>query len=97
MTVYTRRVFEVYDREHEVPVSGKMSSEEEDVFLCLINKYRKKKLTKRKFWVHPYLAANNDEKFFVAAKEMIECDDFFFLTFYRTSKTTFSDLLQIEL
>ena len=44
--------------EDELPVSDKMSSEEEDLFLLLVNKYRKKKRTKRRFWVHRYLQNN---------------------------------------
>ena len=77
-----------------MPVSGKMSSEEEDVFLCYVNKYRKRKRAKRRFWVHPYLKNNNDKRLFIAAKQMTESDDKF-RSFYRMSKATFNELLQI--
>ena len=79
LCVYTRCVFKAYDTEapdeEKVPVSGKMSSEEEDVFLCYVNKYRKRKRAKRRFWVHPYLKINNDKRLFIAAKQMTESDD----------------------
>ena len=80
--------------QHQMPVSGKMSSEEEDVFLCYVNKYRKRKRAKRRFWVHPYLKINNDKRLFIAAKQMTESDDKF-RSFYRMSKATFNELLQI--
>ena len=98
MCVCTRCVFKAYDTaapdEEKVPVSGKMSSEEEDVFLCYVNKYRKRKRAKRRFWVHPYLKINNDKRLFIAAKQMTESDDKF-RSFYRMSKATFNELLQI--
>ena len=71
-----------------------MSSEEEDLFLLLLNKYRKKKRTKRRFWVHPYLQNNHDKRLYLAAKEMDECDEKF-KSFYRMRKATFSELLEV--
>ena len=101
LCAFTRCVFKAYSLQlqmrmsYEVAVSDKMSSEEEDLFVLVLNKYRKKKRTKqRRFWVHAYLQNNHDKRLSLAAKEIYECDEKF-KSFYRLRKATFSELLEV--
>lgn len=58
-------------------------------------RYRKKsrKTKKRKWWVHPFIATNQKNRMFIAAKEL-DKHPVKFKLFYRMSKKLFLELVE---
>lgn len=70
----------------------RMQSDDEDVILAY--HYIRSRRKRRLYWTHPYIERNINCRLFIAARELLE-DDSVFHSFYRMSKTTYQNLLQI--
>lgn len=67
------------------------SSDEE---MMIAYYYYHTKRNKRRFWVHPYIERNFHHRLFVAAREL-NLSDAKFLCFYRMSKDSYLQLVQL--
>jgi len=69
-----------------------MSSDDEDI-IVLYN-YIQRRRNKKRYWLHPYIEKNINCRLFVAARELAE-DDYVFQTFYRMSKNSYQNLMEM--
>lgn len=69
------------------------SSDEDTMLLDYYLRRRRRRLVRR-FWVHPYLENNFQNRLFVAAKQL-ELSDVKFVAFYRMTKQSFLELVKL--